>query len=129
MTCILVQRHEDTSQEGVKNFHLCLCLQQFFYVFVNLDCNSLQHVIQHGSLFSAHSCFNCSLQRCGVSAHGVISVLSDSHSVVLLSVPFSEWSRSCDRLLSLPCICCMAQAILGSKSFGSVSLHGGFRCP
>ena len=30
---LLVQRHEDTSQEGVKNFHLCLCLLSSSFVF------------------------------------------------------------------------------------------------
>ena len=35
-----------------------------------------------------HSCFNCSVQRFGVSAHGVVSVLS-----------FTRLVKMCDRLL------------------------------
>ena len=36
VTCILVQKHEATSQEGVVNFHLCLCLVPIS-VFLNSD--------------------------------------------------------------------------------------------
>ena len=48
------------------------------------------------------------------------------HRVELLLVILQAWSRSCDRLLSLPCICCMGHAIRVEGSaldIAALSLH------
>ena len=96
VTCILVQRHEAASQEGVMNFHLCLC---FVPISVFLNSDTVAKV--PFSLVNATS----DQTEFVVSTSPFLFQLQSSEVWCFCAwsgkcfVILQEWSRSCDRLL------------------------------
>ena len=131
VTCILVQRHEAASQEGVMKYHLCSCvIQQYSRPL----CFSCRYFVLLERRFSLVTISFAQSLSCGERSLGLffcvfspflfqlqsLEVWCFRTSVELLSVLFGHSPRQCT--------CCMAQVTWMCGSYSLVVLCTFDRC-